>query len=44
MKRFVWWALVITAMVLYGIVVYSWWQEGNRNFEKQRQEQQHESL
>lgn len=41
MKRWVWWVLVIIALVLYGAVVYDWWCEGNKNFSQQTS---HENL
>lgn len=37
MKKLVW-ALLIIALIIYSIFVYSWVQEGNRNFENQRQD------
>lgn len=44
MKKMLLWVLLIFALLLYSLVVYSWWQEGNRNFERQRREQQNESV
>lgn len=35
MKR-LFWVILIIAAVLYSLIVWSWIQEGNRNFEKQR--------
>lgn len=37
------WLLVLAALVLYSLLVYSWWIEGNTNFEQQRIEMQNES-
>lgn len=34
------WLLVIAASVLYGLVVYSWIEEGNRNFEQPSSERE----
>jgi len=43
MRRTLVWLLVIAALVLYSLVVYGWWIEGNANFERQRVEQQNAS-
>lgn len=32
-RKWLWWLLVIMAAVLYSLVVYGWWVEGNRNFD-----------
>ena len=44
MRRTLFWLLVITALVLYSLVVYSWWIEGNTNRYKWQMEQQSEGL
>lgn len=36
MKK-LWWVILLLAIIAYSIVVWGWIQEGNRNFEKQRQ-------
>lgn len=38
------WLLVLVALTAYSLVVYSWWIEGNSNFEQQRVERQNESI
>lgn len=43
MRRTILWLLFLVALVLYSLVVYSWWVEGNANFERQRREQENES-
>lgn len=40
MRRILIWLLVLTAAVLYSIVVYGWWMEGNASFEQQRIEKE----
>lgn len=42
MRRKLLWLLVIVALVLYSLIVYGWVQEGDRNFERQRIEQERE--
>ena len=42
MWRKLFWLLILIAAVLYSLLVYSWIIEGNRNFERQRLEQQRE--
>lgn len=37
MRRLLW-LLVLAALVLYSVVVYGWWQEGNKHFENQRRD------
>lgn len=44
MKRTLFWLLVLTALVLYSLLVYSWWIEGNTNFERQRVEHANEYI
>lgn len=39
MRRLLLWLLIITAAVLYSVIVYGWILEGNDNFERQRMEQ-----
>lgn len=34
--RRVFWLLLILLLCGYGYIVYSWWNEGTRNFEQQR--------
>lgn len=36
MRKTLLWLLVLVAAVLYSLVVYSWWIEGNQRFEQQR--------
>jgi hypothetical protein len=43
MRRTLLWLLFLVAAVLYSLVIYIWWQEGNANFERQRREKQNES-
>lgn len=43
MRRTLFWLLLLTLAVLYSLVVYSWWVEGNTNFERQRIEKLNES-
>ena len=43
-RRTAFWLLVLAALTAYSLVVYSWWIEGNTNFERQRVEQQNESI
>lgn len=38
------WLLVLAALVLYSVTVYSWWIEGNSNFEQQRVDHENESI
>lgn len=38
MRRTLVWLLIVVALVLYSVVVYSWWKEGDANFERQRRE------
>lgn len=38
MRRTLVWLLVLAALTLYSLVVYSWWVEGNGNFDRQRTE------
>lgn len=38
-RRWWWLLLLFSAAVLYSLLVYSWWVEGNENFERQRIEQ-----
>lgn len=38
MKRWLIRLLIMIALVLYSLLVYSWWTEGNENFERQRRE------
>lgn len=40
MRRTLVFLLVLSATVLYSLVIYGWWMEGNANFERQRVEQQ----
>jgi hypothetical protein len=40
MRRTLFWLAVLTALVLYSLLVYSWILEGNANFERQRIEQE----
>ena len=44
MRRALLWVLFLLALVLYSLVVYSWWQEGNNNFERQRLEAASENI
>lgn len=38
MTKKIMWAAIIIAAIIYTVVVYNWWQEGNRNFESNRQD------
>lgn len=44
MRRVLLWVLFLVALVLYSLVVYSWWQEANNNFERQRREAASENI
>lgn len=33
MKKLMW-AIIAIAFIVYCVVVYGWWQEGNRNWDK----------
>lgn len=44
MKRTILWLILLTAIVLYSLLVYSWLEEGTQNFERQKAEQQIEDL
>ena len=44
MRRALLWALFLVALVLYSLVVYGWWIEGNANFERQRQEKENADI
>lgn len=43
MKKWLWLLMLIFA-VLYSLLIYSWWVEGNTNRYKWQMEQQNESL
>lgn len=36
MIRKLFWLLLIVVLALYSYIVWSWWQEGTENFERQR--------
>lgn len=38
------WLLVLVLLTVYCLVVYSWWIEGNSNFEQQRVDRENESI
>lgn len=39
MRRTLWWLLFLVALVLYSLLVYNWWVEGNINRAKWEMEQ-----
>jgi len=39
MRKKIIWAIIIIAFIIYSVVVYGWWQEGNYNLERQDQAQ-----
>lgn len=42
--RRLWWLILLVALVLYSLLVYSWWLEGNTNRYIQQMEGQNEGL
>lgn len=44
MRRTLLWLLFLVALVLYSLVVYSWWVEGNTNRYKWQMEQESAQL
>jgi hypothetical protein len=40
MRRVLLWLLFLVALVIYSLLVYQWWLEGNANFERQRREKE----
>lgn len=41
MRKTLLWLLLLTLLVLYSLVVYGWWIEGNSNDYRQRMEASH---
>ncbi len=44
MRKFIIWAVIITALALYGITVYGWIKEGDANRRQQEVEQELKDL